>query len=176
MKEREESEKKRRVRTRAEIEHDRRFREVRREFAEGRMPLLLRRYLAHCGHDEAVLLPEAECGEVEPSETVGDPVRSCGDKRRTARSDTKALPNPAGFCRFLELEREAYARLEAEFPTEAGRMRAVFEDEALNSGLPATVLGFYLKYLLGAEGEDEAAEKVGDIFVSFDHDILSDGR
>jgi len=64
--------------------------------------------------------------------------------------------------------------LAKEFPSEVGRMRAVFEDEALNSAIPASVLGFYLKYLIG-EG-DSTEEAGGDIVVSFAHDILSDGR
>ena len=160
-------------RTRAECEHARRLRAVRREFAQGRMPLLLRRYLADCGHDDTDVLSACECGG-------GDPTPKSDGRKRSSVSDARRLPNPAGFCRFLSLERDAYAALEREFPTEVGRMRAVFEDEALNSGLPASVLGLYLKGLLGAEEDPpsgaEESRGGGDILVTFAHDILSDGR
>lgn len=173
-----EEKEKRKTRTRAEIEHDRRFREVRRAFADGRMPLLLRRYLIACGVESGddISVP---CGrEVPFVESEKKSVRSVQSDTKTAKTG-KRLPNPAGFCRFLDLEREAYERLEAEFPVEVGRMRAIFEDEALNAALPASVLGFYLKYLLGEKEEDGDGVERGDggeIFVSFAHDILTDGR
>ena len=153
------------ARSRAEILHERRYREVRREFAEGKMPLLLRRYLAFCGVDGNEVPYDSEEGAVKRSSSAG-------------RAPRGRIPNPAGFCRFLELERDAYKRLEAEFPTEAGRMRAVFEDEALNAEMPASVLGFYLKYLLTEEAETIPTEgrEGGEVIVAFQHDILADGR
>ena len=145
-------------RTRAERLHEKRLLEIRREFAAGRMSLLLGRYLAYCGIGEE----REEDGESE---------------KRTEKSGkaVKRLPNPAGFCRFYSLDREDFSVLSREFPQEIGRMRAVFEDEALNSAIPASVLGFYLKDLLGT-GEAERSDGDGSIVVSFEHDILSDGR
>lgn len=144
--------------TRAERLHEKRLTEIRREFSAGRMSLLLGRYLAYCGVGEA-------CEEDGESE------------KRTEKSGkaVKRLPNPAGFCRFYSLDREDFTVLSREFPKEIGRMRAVFEDEALNSAIPASVLGFYLKDLLGTEAATGDGGE-GSIVVSFEHDILSDGR
>ena len=135
-----------------------RFEKVRQQFADGKMPNLLCRYLRECG-----------LGSGEEDDGSGD-----GGKKKVR----KRLPNPAGFCRFLGLERNAFRKLESEFPKEIGRMRAVFEDEALNADLPATVLSFYLKYLFGEDesGGGEAGETGGEIRVVFAHDILEDGK
>ena len=152
-----------RKRTRAEVLHERRMNHVRREFSGGRMSELLRGYLLSCGVGD-VNAPESAEGD------GGRGGRRAGHGERRVR-----LPNPAGFCRFLALERSAFGRLESEFPTEIGQIRAVFEDEALNSDLSASVLGFYLKYLVGTE-EREGEGESGEILVAFEHDILADGQ
>ena len=138
------------------------------------MPLLLKRYLAYCGVAEGINGADAiSFGEQEH----GDDGKTGEKGAKKAEKKMLRLPNPAGFCRFLELDRDAFMRLEEKFPTEIGRMRAVFEDEALNSGLSATVLGFYLKDLLGAIPRDtEEGTEGGDITVCFAHDILKDGQ
>lgn len=167
MTERKQETGKRKGETRAEREHERRYRRIRRELARGNMPLLLDAYLASCGQRES------EDGTAEGA------TDATAKGRRVRRRERSLLPNPAGFCRFYGISRDAYGRLESEFPTEVGRMRAVFEDEALNSELSATVLGFYLKFLLGASssvGEDGEKPPVGDLLVTFEHDILADGR
>ncbi|MBO5270930.1 MAG: hypothetical protein J6B77_09095 [Clostridia bacterium] len=167
------TETKRKARTRAQILHDRRYREVAREFANGRMSLLLRRYLAYCGVKEGIYGADALESDRALSMEIG---KSAASAKKGEKSMLR-LPNPAGFCRFLELDRESFLRLEAEFPTEVGRMRAVFEDEALNSGMSATVLGFYLRDLLGAIPKDaDVPQEGGDITVKFAHDILTDGK
>lgn len=153
-----------RKRTRAEVLHERRISHVRKLFAGGRMSELLDGYLRHCGVGEAV---GPEEGEAEGGKSGR---RSAHGERRTR------LPNPAGFCRYLSIERSAFGRLESEFPTEIGQIRAVFEDEALNSELSASVLGFYLKYLVGTEEREGGETDGGEILVSFEHDILADGR
>ena len=171
---------KRTVRTRAELLHERRLREVRKEFASGNMPLLLRRYLAFCGVDptseydteEALPAHPGTVTEGKSKKTSGSGVHAASQRRGKPR-----LPNPAGFCRFLELEREAFGLLEEEFPVEIGRMRAVFEDEALNSELSPSVLGFYLKLLLGDGAEvPQDGEEDCRVTVAFEHDILTDGK
>lgn len=150
-------------RSHAEVEYEKRYDEVRSAFAAGQMPSLLERYLM-------------ECGACTTRDGVGK------DGERNVKK-ARRLPNPAGFCRFLGLSREAFSELFLEFPHEAGRICAVFEDEALNSDLPASILSLYLKYLLtgGAEiprGTEEDAGENGEgaILVTFEHDILTDGR
>jgi hypothetical protein len=147
---------------RAERENEKRYTEVKRAFADGDMPLLLRRYLLACSSPSVAAYP----GDDEEDGPAFE--------RRGKRTDSRPrLPNPAGFCRFLDLDSGAFQRLLEEFPTEVGRILAVFEDEALNSELSASVLGLYLKALLG---DDERETNAGGISVTFDHDILSDGR
>lgn len=148
----------------AELMHERRYKEVKREFAKGNATRLLSKYLRFC-----------LCGDEE-----GDAKGDGGDapsKAQNGKKERKRFPNPAGFCRFLGLSSDAYHRLECEFPTEAGRLYAVFLDEALNSDLSATMLGFYLRHLLGEgiDGEDGQTEG-GGVVVTFEHDIFSDGR
>lgn len=169
---------KRTVKTRAAQLHERRLREVKKEFASGNMPLLLRRYLAFCGVEPISDFDSDENSESEETAEAGKRKRAsvAGVRAVSHGSGKPRLPNPAGFCRFLELDRDAFGQLEAEFPVEIGRMRAVFEDEALNSELSPSVLGFYLKLLLGEQGDEEGAEGDGHLTVTFEHDILTDGK
>ena len=151
---------------RAERENERRYEEVKRAFAAGEMPLLLRRYLLSCGSPSV----PAYCSVDEKNGEEGM------EERKGKKTESRSrLPNPAGFCRFLDLDRGAFLRLFEDFPLEVGRILAVFEDEALNSSLSASVLGLYLRSLLG-EKDEETARGDGTISVTFDHDILSDGR
>ena len=65
------------------------------------------------------------------------------------------------------------------YPEEFEKLSAIFEDEALNSEISASLLTAYLKKRLGY-GENEKTEKseveTGQIRLIFDHDILSDGE
>ena len=158
--------KKQPVRCRAERENEKRYREVKRAFAEGEMPLLLRRYLLACG---SLSVPTYTGADEEGANEASGEARGKRGERRSR------LPNPAGFCRFLDLDRRAFSRLEGDFPGEVGKILAVFEDEALNSEISASILGLYLRSLLGDKDEEEARAD-GGISVTFDHDILSDGR
>ena len=169
MKEGEKEMRRERTWTRAERLHERRYREIRREFREGNMMTLLEQYLSSCGR-----------GSCDRDGEGGEDAAVSAKAKRSPKRERSALPNPAGFCRFFGISRDAYLRLECEFPTEVGRMRAVFEDEALNSDLPASVLGFYFKCFLGIDGGDgkptEEKPERGGLLVTFEHDILSDGR
>lgn len=143
-------------RLRAEILHERRLRAVERAFSGGKMTELLDKYVDACREESAA-------GEE----------RAGGDTRRGAVKRSAKIPNPAGFCRFLGIEEAAYQRLEREFPTEAGRMRAVFLDEAFNASLSPSVLSLYLKFFFGSEEETGSEEGIS---VTFEHDILADGE
>ena len=148
---------------RAERNNEKRYKEVRRAFRDGDMQVLLGRYLHAC-------LTPIDYGYADADD--GESPADAG--KRSKRGEGRGrLPNPAGFCRFLGLDRGAFFRLGEEFPTEVGKILAVFEDEALNSELSASVLGLYLRSLLG--GDEREAEESG-ISVTFDHDILADGR
>ena len=145
-------EKRRKGRSRAEVQHARRVRELRRELAEGGMTNLLNTYVRVCHGDLD--------GEI-------------GDAKRGGKRALR-VPNPAGFCRFLGIEEAAYDALLGEFPTEAGRLRAIFVDEAFNASLTPSVLSLYLKLFFG-EGDGEPGG--GDaLSVTFEHDILLDGQ
>ena len=142
--------------TPAERLYEKRLRAVERTLSRGDAARLVEGYLRFC--------------EGENEEGDADSAR----RPRGGRRDGRRLPNPAGFCRFLGLSREAFSDLFRAFPREMGRVLAILEDEALNSDLSATTLGFYLRRLFGEE--DERAEKgEGDVVVTFRHDIFSDG-
>lgn len=95
----------------------------------------------------------------------------------TECGNTDKIPNIAGFCRYLGISASRFGELTAEHPEEAGQIRDVFEDEAINSDMPASLLGSYLKARLGygdtaAPGTDTEA---GQLRLIFEHDILGDG-
>ena len=144
-------------RTRAEVLHDRRLREVRAALRRGELPRLLSEYVRSCYEDGA-----------------GQEAREPSDGRRGAARHMSRIPNPAGFCRYLGLEAGAYDRLAREYPTEVGRLRAIFLDEAFNASLSPSVLSLYLKFFFGAEEDGENGGEA--LTVTFEHDILADGR
>lgn len=65
----------------------------------------------------------------------------------------------------------------AAFPEAVGVIRAMLEDEALNSEMAATLISAYLKTRLGY-GEPSAAKHAadaGEVNLIFEHDIYEDG-
>ena len=59
------------------------------------------------------------------------------------------FPNMAGFCRYLGVGVEQFCLSMKERQEEYDALCAIFEDEALNSGLSATLISAYLKRHLG---------------------------
>lgn len=101
-------------------------------------------------------------------------------KRQKARGNetSKAsFPNLAGFCRYLGVGTDELEQLAAEYPTEHGKILAVLEDEALNSGLSATLISAYLKKRLGY-GNAAILQTQGEsqMQIRFEHDIIEDGE
>ena len=123
---------------------------------------------------------ELKGGSVTGGETLLELLRgyvdSCGGT--AGKAGAGRFPTLAGFCRYCNIgvsELKAWAR---EYPAEYEILCSVLEDEALNSGISATLVSAYLKNHFGY-GE-KAAEKTrvdsGDIKLVFEHDILSDGE
>ena len=113
--------------------------------------------------------------------------RSVGESRAVRQETEKPgknapprrLPNLAGFCRFLGVGTAQMERLSDEEPETYDTLCAVFEDEALNSGVSASVLTPYFKRRLGY-GERVASPPAGGyddgtVKLVFDHDIWEDG-
>ena len=90
------------------------------------------------------------------------------------------LPNVCGFFRWLKLGAAALDRLRRIYPEKYRTLLMIFEDEALNSELPPSIISTYMKQSLTGrddEGEGTTGEKnVGPITLIFDHDIDHDGR
>ena len=114
---------------------------------------------------DAVISAAAEYIEACRSETVG------------AKSKGR-FPNLAGFCRYLGIGLEALEEIFGDYRESYGALCAVFEDEALNSDLSATVITAYLKQRLGYGEKTEpkrAACEFPEVKLVFDHDIFEDG-
>ncbi|MCI6502600.1 MAG: hypothetical protein MSA49_05170 [Clostridia bacterium] len=87
------------------------------------------------------------------------------------------LPNAAGFFRWLELDADALRYLKQNYPEKFRTIQMIFEDEALNSPLPPSIVSAYLKQYFPQEEEPESSRaECGPITVLFDHDINCDGR
>ena len=86
------------------------------------------------------------------------------------------FPNVAGFCRYFGIGGSEYETLERSYPEEFDRLRAILEDEALNSELSPTVLSAYLKKRFGYDRSKESEERAEQLKIVFEHDILEDGR
>lgn len=90
------------------------------------------------------------------------------------------FPNMAGFCRYLGVGVEAFRLCMKERQDEYDTLCAMFEDEALNSGLSATLVSAYLKKHLGygeknADGGASVCE-ADKVKLIFEHDIYADGE
>ena len=94
--------------------------------------------------------------------------------------ENERLPNLAGYLRFMGMTEEEYTVLCEKFPKQSQLARSVFEDEALNSGLSATLISAYLKRHLGYGEKSEAASKssmeLDQLKLVFEHDIYEDGE
>jgi hypothetical protein len=99
-------------------------------------------------------------------------------KRSTRQSPQQRtiFPNIAGFCRYLGTSTHELETLAAEYPEEYGRILTVLEDEALNSGLSATLLSAYLKKRLGYDSPQKSSNHLSQLEICFEHDIMEDGE
>ena len=93
-------------------------------------------------------------------------------------SDPKRLPNMAGFFRWLKLSAAALDHFRQAHSEKFRTVKMFFEDEAINSDLPPSIVSAYMKQLLSSEnGTDEPKEESeGNITLVFEHDIEHDGE
>ena len=90
---------------------------------------------------------------------------------------SKAIfPNLAGFCRYVGIGLSELDELSSTHPREHARIMTVLEDEALNSGLCATLLSAYLKKRLGYDTASKSDRIASQLEICFEHNIMEDGE
>ena len=97
----------------------------------------------------------------------------------TANEDRPRLPNICGFFRWLKLGACALDLLKQKYPDKFRTLQMLFEDEALNSPLPPSIVSTYMRQQAFTDLSEngQTADKEGEnITVVFDHDIISDGK
>jgi hypothetical protein len=95
---------------------------------------------------------------------------------RKKQSSKNSFPNLAGFCRYLGIGITDLNELSDTHPKEYERIMTVLEDEALNSGLSATLLSAYLKKRLGYDTPSGSVKGSSQLEICFEHDIMEDGE
>lgn len=90
------------------------------------------------------------------------------------------LPNISGFFRWLTLPAAARDHFIYNYPESYKTVRMIFEDEALNSPLPPSIVSAYMKQYFSADGEKDSGADTADrsdgITLIFEHDIFHDGE
>ena len=89
--------------------------------------------------------------------------------------ETPRLPNISGFFRWLKLSAAARDHFKSAHRDEYRTVKMIFEDEALNSPLPPSIVSAYMKQFFSCEPDDETESK-GGITLTFEHDIERDGE
>ena len=121
---------------------------------------------------------ENEKGLLDLAELARAYIESCSCEGGSKHGGRFA--NMAGFCRYLGMGVEQFCLSMKERQEEYDALCAMFEDEALNSGLSATLISAYLKRHLGYGEKSEAAGKstmeLEQIKLVFEHDIYEDGE
>ena len=90
--------------------------------------------------------------------------------------DHPRLPNMAGFFRWMELSAAARDHFIRAYPESYKTVRMIFEDEALNSPLPPSIVSAYMKQHFASEQEDGSSQHEGKLTLIFEHDIEHDGE
>lgn len=119
-------------------------------------------------------------GKPGTPETANTPAgKGNGAEKSKKAAPISRFPNLAGFCRFLGVGMARMELLSTEEPEIYDSLCAIFEDEALNSGVSASVLTPYFKKRLGYADKPSASptgdEESGGIRLIFDHDVWEDG-
>ena len=97
---------------------------------------------------------------------------------RFCRDCDARLPNMAGFFRRLGFGARELDHLKNTYRDEYRTVMMIFEDEAINSMRPPSLVSSYMKqYFKNDEGDEVASEsRCGPITLVFDHDIDLDGE
>ena len=100
--------------------------------------------------------------------------------RYCLEQDQPRLPNIAGFFRWMELSAAARDHFKKNHPDRFQTIKMFFEDEALNSPLPPSIVSSYMKQYFTNERDDPSpsADEGGSsgITLLFEHDIERDGE
>ena len=97
-------------------------------------------------------------------------------KEKKQKTQKCSFPNLAGFCRYLNIGTDQLEALQDIYPEQYGRILAVLEDEALNSGISPTLISAYLKKRLGYESPSKRNHREEQLQISFEHNIFEDGE
>ena len=110
---------------------------------------------------------------------AGEYIASCSSGGTRGKNGGR-FPNMAGYCRYLGVGVEQFCLSMKERQEEYDMLCAMFEDEALNSGLSATLIAAYLKKHLGYGEKTDTASKssmeLDQVKLVFEHDIYEDGE
>lgn len=89
--------------------------------------------------------------------------------------ERQRLPNMAGFFRWMKLSAAARDHFQSFHREDCRTVKMIFEDEALNSPLPPSIVSTYVKQYFSSDA-DRPDEGCGGITLLFDHDIEHDGK
>ena len=97
---------------------------------------------------------------------------------RFCRENDARLPNMAGFFRRLGFGARELDHLKNSYRDEYRTVMMIFEDEAINSLRPPSLVSSYMKQYFKTDENTEAASesRCGPITLVFDHDIELDGQ
>lgn len=127
---------------------------------------------------------EAACKNGDIYRLLEEYLRSCyenfeaseEESKRSSKKGKRRFPNVAGFCRYCRVGEGEYDSLAEKYPLDFERIKAVFEDEALNSEISPTILTAYMKKWIGYEKNQKTQVCDGQLKIIFDHDIMEDGK
>ena len=95
---------------------------------------------------------------------------------RYCRDNDARLPNMAGFFRRLGFGARELDRLKSAYRDEYRTVMMIFEDEAINSPRPPSLVSSYMKQYFKDDEREEVESRCGPITLVFDHDIGIDGE
>ena len=95
---------------------------------------------------------------------------------RYCHANDARLPNMAGFFRRLGFGARELDHLKNAHRDEYRTVMMIFEDEAINSPRPPSLVSSYMKQCFKDDGRDEVESQCGPITLVFDHDIGIDGE
>jgi hypothetical protein len=133
-----------------------------------------------CGTNEAELIDDI-CQRNTLTELAEQYISFCLSTDENAGSkqgNRVRLPNICGFFRWLRLGASALDRLKRDHSEEYRTLQMIFEDEALNSPLPPSIISTYMKQSFSSRLDDSSVSEstCGPITLVFEHDIDNDGR
>ena len=138
-------------------------------YTERSLEELLQAYVEYCS--------SSSDGDRETFDRGADDQNAQRKKGSAAKPSKKlSFPNLAGFCRYLGIATEELEEIANKSPHAYKRILTVLEDEALNSGLSATLLSAYLKKRLGYEAPPRHSTASSQLQICFEHDIFEDGE